>query len=206
VFRAAVLVLAALLAVLLALAVAPGRERAVPESAILLQDASVTLYPRADPDAVWRFRAPEVSYRPATRETTLYRIEDGERRVAGETDFTLASEEVVIDGEDNLRGDAMTAHLTAEAWQLDMRGQGERQVLIDQRLGQFEIPHLELTGEGATGTYENMRISFDLQTFEAGGPGTIGVSSFDIGSSDPGSSETGSSDPGASAPNESEDP
>lgn len=172
--------LLALLALLVAIALLPQGERAVPESAIRLEQASLTLYPRADLAAVWRFSAPEVAYWPERRETTLYRIEDGARIEAGKTDFTLRSDEVTIDGDDNLRGDAITAHLVDEDTLLAMTGKAGRQVFINQQAGQFEIPHLELEDEFGAGTYENMRISFDLTTFSAGGAGTVGYSEFEI--------------------------
>jgi hypothetical protein len=181
VLRLALIVLAALIALLIALALLPGRERAIPDMAIRLEDATLTLYPRADPEAVWRFDAPEVAYWPESRETTLYRISDGARLVNGETDFTLASEEVTIDRDDNLRGDAITAHLVEEESDLFMTGKFERQVFINQQAGQFEIPHLELKDDFGEGIYENMRISFDLTEFRAGGVGTVGYSEFDIG-------------------------
>ncbi len=194
--RLSLFLLAALILLLLALSLLPGGARTIPESAITLENASVTLYPRADPGALWRFSAPEVSYQPEGRETTLYRIENGERLEGGETDFTLQSEKVVIDSEDNLRGDAITAHLVEEETDLFMTGKFERQVFIDQQAGQFEIPHLELVDDFGEGVYENMRISFDLQTFSAGGPGTIGYSEFEIGTSEIGTSDSGTSDTG----------
>ena len=182
--KLALIALGAVTALLLALALWPQGERRVPESRIQLSDTAVTLYPRADPAAVWRFDAPEVAYDPESRETTLYRITDGARLEDGETDFTLHSEEITIDSEDNLRGDALTARLAAEETDLAMSAKFGRQVFINQAAGHFEIPHLELSDAYGDGTYENMRISFDLQEFSAGGPGTVGYSAFEIGERD----------------------
>lgn len=176
--------LAALVALLLALALLPQRPRMIPESTIELEQVSVTLYPRADPEAVWRFVAPRVEYQPNSRETVLYRIEDGARQVGGATDFTLESEEVIIDSSENLRGESMVAHLIEEGWDLEMAAANGQQVFINQQAGLFEVPHLEWRGEGGSGVNENMRISFDLTTFTSGGEGTVGYSEFDIGDPD----------------------
>lgn len=179
--RLAFIALGVIVVALVAVALLPEGERTIPESTIELADATVTLYPQADPEAVWNFAAPEVDYEPDTRQTTLLGIEDGERAVNDETDFTLAAEEVVIDSDDNLRSGKMFAHLVEEDWDLDMEGRDNQPVLINQAEGVFEIPRLLTSGDGSSGVNENMRISFDLTEFTSGGPGTIGKSTFEIG-------------------------
>lgn len=182
--RYAFLTLALVVGLLIGLALLPKSERAVPESTIALSDASVTLFPQADPAAVWHFASPAVDYTPDSRETVLHDVADAERKVGGATDFTLQAQEVTIDSDDNLRGEHILVHLVEEAWDLDMTAKDDRLVLIDQQQGLFEVPHLSWTGDGGEGVNENMNISFDLTTFTAGGEGTVGKSVFDIGSSD----------------------
>ncbi len=179
--KLAFLTLALVVGSLVVLALLPRSERAVPDSRIELIDAAVTLFPQADPEAVWHFASPEVDYNPDSRETTLHDVADAERRVGSATDFTLQAQEVTIDSDDNLRGEQISVHLTEEAWDLDMQARDDRLVLINQRTGLFEVPHLAWVGEGGEGVNENMNISFDLTTFEAGGVGTVGKSVFDIG-------------------------
>lgn len=180
----AFLTLVGVVALLVGLALLPRGERSVPDSTIELKNASVTLFPQADPEAVWHFASPEVDYHPESRETVLRDVADAERRVGDTPDFTLQAQEVTIDSDDNLRGERILVHLIDEAWDLDMTAKDDRLVLINQQQGLFEVPHLNWTGEGGEGVNENMSISFDLTTFEAGGEGTVGKSVFDIGEAD----------------------
>lgn len=178
--------LLALLAVIVALVVVsllPQRQRAVPDSTIDLHDATVALYPESDPKAVWSFEAPDVQYDPTKQDTTLSDIRDGRRVVDGKTDFTLASKRIVIDGNDNLHGEHIQAHLVSEDVNLDMVGAKGRQVLINQRHGQFEVPRVTVTDpDKNTIVFEDMRIGFDFTTFQAGGPGTVGYGEFVVSS------------------------
>ena len=177
--RLAFIVLAGVIAALIGIALLPEQTRRIPDSKVQLKNAEVTLYPRADPEAVWHFSAPSVEYAPDTRETTLRNIENGERTLNGETDFTLRSEQVTIDADDNLRGERILVHLLDADWDLDMQGKDDRLALIDQSSGKFEVPVLLYSGQGiAESRDENVRVNFDLTNFESGGPDTIGYSSF----------------------------
>ncbi len=178
--RIALLVLVAVVVALAVIATLPGRGRSVPPGIITLSSAVVTLYPEADPQATWVFQAPLVEYDPDKHETTLLHIGDGRRLVNGTTDFTLASDRIVIDNQDDLRGEHIRAHLIAENADLDMVAKGNREVLIDQRQGRFEVPRVTLTSEEGRSVFEDMRISFDLTQFEAGGPGTVGYGEFTV--------------------------
>lgn len=183
--RIALLVLVAVVGLLAVVALLPDTRVPVPGSAIVLSDAHVTLYPQADPEAVWQFTAPTVEYDPERQEATLLAIDDGRRTVGGATDFTLASERVVIDRDDNLRGDAMLAHLVEDEIDLDMRAKGDRLVLIDQREGRFEVPRATMSGPDlGESVFEDMRISFDFTDFQAGGAGTVGYAQFVVDSPD----------------------
>lgn len=179
--RVALIAFAALLALLVGLSLLPERARELPDSAIALQGVALVLYPQSDPQALWRFRAPEVRYAPASRETTLHQLELGERWVDGALDFTVQAERLTIGADDNLRGEALEVELVDAGWQLSMAARAGRQVLIDQARGVFEIPRVEIRGEGIEGVYENMVISFDLTEFTAGGEGTVGFSTFELG-------------------------
>lgn len=177
--RFALLGMAVVLGLLVFLALQSREGAAVPDAVILLHGTDVTLYPQADPDAVWLFSAPTVEYVPETQESTLIAIDDGQRTVAGETDFTLASERVTIDRNDNIRGSSMHAHLVEDEIDLFMEERGGRLVLIDQRAGRFEVPRATMTGPDlGDSVFEDMRISFDFTDFESGGPGTVGYSEF----------------------------
>ena len=153
---------------LLVVALLPQQERTIPGEVIELSGANVTLYPEADPEAVWFFDADTVDYDPALGETTLYDVGDARRTVEGETDFTLRADEVVIDTEDNLRGERMLVHLVEANWDLTMQAGEERQVLIDQAEGKFRVPILDYTGDGLGQNHaEGVTMNFDLTDYEA---------------------------------------
>ncbi len=175
------LALGAVLLILLALALGPRAERPEVREDIVLEDAVVRLFPASDPDAVWRFEAPVASYDPAARETTLNRIEDGERRVDDEVDFTLRSDRLVIGRDDDLRSARMDVHLVADDLDVEMEGVEGRQVRVDQEAGRFEVPRIRIFGEGfGESRYQEMSVSFDFTDFDAGGPDTIGYSEFEL--------------------------
>ncbi len=179
----ALLALVAVIATLVVVALLPQRQRPVPNVTIDLHDATVALYPQADPTAVWSFRSPDVRYDPNKQDTTLRNIQDGRRMVDGKTDFTLASDRIVIDSNDNLHGEHIQAHLVSEDVNLDMVGAKGRQVLINQRSGTFEVPRVTVTDpDKNTIVFEDMRIGFDFTTFQAGGPGTVGYGEFVVSS------------------------
>lgn len=182
-FRIALAVLLVVVVALLLISRLPQRQRALPSASIALDDARVTLYPQADPEAVWTFDSPTVTYDPDKSETTLFKLRDGRRDVNGTTDFTLASDRIVIDANDDLRGSSIDAHLVNEDVDLDMVRRGARSVRINQSSGQFEVPRVTITdSSGTRSVFEDMRISFDFTTFEAGGPGTVGYGQFAVDS------------------------
>lgn len=179
--KIAVAALVAVLVGLLVLALQPREARAAPSEAIRLEAAEVVLHPAGDPEARWRFEAAGVVYDPSSRETTLNAIENGERRVDDRLDFTLAAERLVIGRDDDLRTPAMDVHLVEDDLDVEMRGVGERRVLVDQDEGRFEVPRIRIFGEDfGESRYEDMRISFDFTDFQSGGAGTVGYSEFQI--------------------------
>lgn len=184
--KTALLLFAVTVVVLLILAVLPERERELPDQNIKLSNSSVTLYPQEDPEAVWRFAAPEASYDPETSESTLYRLEDGRREVAGDVDFTVASERLTINRREDILGDLIFAYLVETRECLTMRGGGDAPVKIDQQAGVFEVPVMEISGPswGDNTHLERVIVSFDLEEFEGGGPGTTTTTEFRVGQAD----------------------
>ena len=175
----------AVVATLALLSVGPRRVNVEVRDVIALQDASVTLFPASDPEAVWGFDAPDVTYDPAMGETTLVQIRDGERRVGSAVDFTLRSDELVIDRNDDLRGERMDVYLVEDELDVEMQGVEGRQVVVDHGDGVFEVPRIRIYGEDfGESRYEEMRVSFDFTRFEAGGPDTIGYSEFQLSERD----------------------
>lgn len=184
--KVALLALIALVATLALLARTPGIQPGDPLESIVLHDAQVHLYPASDPEATWRFSARNVRYDPALRETTLTDLDDGERRVGSEVDFTLLSERLVIGRDDDIRAERMDVHLIEDDLDVELTGRDGRQVLVAQRDGRFEVPDLRMFGEGfGESRYQDVRVTFDFTDFEAGGPDTVGVSEFELSDRDP---------------------
>lgn len=158
----------------------PEERAALPDTAVVLHDAAVTLYPQADSEAIWHFASPRISYDPDSGVSTLQDLSDGRRTVAGETDFTLISEQLVIDRNDNLRGDLIHALLASTKECLTMAADSESQVVINQDTGRFEVPVMQIDGPswGSDNRWERVSASFSLESFTAGGPGTNTVNEF----------------------------
>ena len=179
-FRLALLALGLTVVVLVALSLLPQRKQATPGGTIALSDARVTLYPQADPQAVWHFAAEQVDYEPDVQETVLHDIKDAERTVDGKTDFTLASKRLVIDAQENLRGQRLEVYVPDVGWTLDMRAQNGDPVRLDQEQGRFIAPAISITDETGENisTSRNLSMNFDLTDVQTGGEGTRNKDSF----------------------------
>lgn len=177
--RAALIALAVVVLGLVGISLLPDRRPELPDATIVLDDARVLLLPAADPDAVWTFTAPTARFDPDAESTELLGVEDGARTVGDVVDFTLRSGRLVIDRRDDLVAERLEAHLVADGWDVVMEGRAGRNVLVRQDAGRFEVPHVEISGDGiGDSVYQDMRISFDFTDFVAGGPGTVGTSAF----------------------------
>jgi hypothetical protein len=177
--RAVIAALSLLMLALFAATLLPEREVALPDTRIALTSARVLLYPTADPRAEWTFLAPSAVFDPNEGTTELFAVEDAHRAVDGVIDFTLRADRLFIDRSDDLIAERIEAHLLADGWDVLMERRGERNVLVRQETGRFEVPHVEIRGDGiGESIYQDMRITFDFTDFEAGGPGTVGTSSF----------------------------
>lgn len=177
-FRLALLALGATVALLVVLSLLPQQARTVPGGTIALSNAQVTLYPQADPAAVWHFAAERVDYEPDVGETTLREIGDAARTVDGETDFTLASERLTIDAQENLRGQHVEVYIPDADWTLDMEGEPGTPVVIDQQQGRFSAPFLDISGPDIESSAQDAGMDFDLKNFVSGGEGTRNRDSF----------------------------
>ncbi|MEZ4629389.1 MAG: hypothetical protein R2880_01480 [Deinococcales bacterium] len=178
--RLALIALAVVITVLIGLSFLPENSSTNPDTTIHLQEARLSLYPEADPDAIWHFDVAKVDYQPESREADLYEVTNGARMLGEEVDFTLVADKINIDQQDNLHGDTIFVQLVKEGdWNLDMYAHKNRQVLIDQNRGKFEVPLLLYRGSGIEESRaENVRMNFDLTEFESGGPDTENYDRF----------------------------
>lgn len=186
--RAVLVIFTLVVGVLVTLALQPDQAVSIPDPDIHLRGAAVRLHPRADADAVWLFAAPEATYTPDSGVSVLKELSDGRRTLEGQTDFTVAAAELLIDSRDNLRGDRLLIGLTATGECLTMLGTGDDQVVIDQADGRFLVPLLHINGPswGSDNSWQKVNASFDLEDFSAGGPGTVTVNEFFAGPDRPG--------------------
>ena len=100
--------------------------------------------------------------------------------VIGETDFTLKSERLTIDTQEDIRGEQLEVYVPDVRWTLDMRALGGRPVLLDQQQGRFDAPAIEITDEDGqnVSTSRNLSMNFDLTDVQTGGEGTQNNDSF----------------------------
>ncbi len=155
-----------LLALLLLAAYWLGREPApVPHRAIgeaELFGVQFRLYPEADPRAEWVFRASQIDYDPARRESRAIGLSQGERWVDGKLDLKLTAREVRIDRYDNLTMPEAEVEIPKECWRIELTGRPSQPVRIDQRRG-FFAPRFRLEGPGVRVEGEGFRSDFGLE-------------------------------------------
>lgn len=176
--RFAILAFSIFIVGLTVLSLLPEKEELTPDTTIELQKTRLTLYPQADAEAIWEFEVGNVNYRPESREAELNAVDNGSRTVNDEIDFTLKSDQLVIDSADNIRGEELLIHLVEADWDLEMLAKDGRQVLIDQNQGRFEAPTLHLFDDNDKSVSSNVTMNFDLTNWSDGGPNTIGYTTF----------------------------
>lgn len=187
--RLSFIVLICVFAILFVISLLPKSRQVIPDEAIKLAQVSLRLYPQEDPNAIWDFKSPTVEYKPEGQETVLYDIKDAARRVNDKIDFTIESDKIIIASDDNIWGEKIKAQIIGDPndpdddYFLEMEAKNDRQVLINQRQGEFEIPHLQMTSEGSEQIYENVFTDFAIEEFRAGGVDTVGYASFEIDNS-----------------------
>ncbi len=181
--KVAVWLFLGVVAVLVALSLQPPAPTKLPPTTVELRQADVTLYPRADPDAVWHFASPVVHFDPGTSQSELLSLTDGRRTLDGETDFTVMSDRLIIDRNDNLLAERLLAELASTGECLTMLADDGTDVVIDQALGRFRVPLMRIDGPswGSDNQWQLVDASFDLTEFTAGGPGTVTVNEFTAG-------------------------
>jgi hypothetical protein len=144
--RIALIALGVLLGLGILISVLPVSNKE-PLGDVLLEGVNLELYPAADSDAKWVFRASNVSYSPETRESTVKLEGAGKRLVQGKEDLEIRTKEITIDGNDNLRTRSAVVYIPRGCWTVtlesgDSTAEG---VIVDQNAG-FRAPKAEVTG------------------------------------------------------------
>ncbi|NJK44053.1 MAG: hypothetical protein HC933_06980 [Pleurocapsa sp. SU_196_0] len=114
---------------------------------VRLEGVNLELYPAADSDAKWLFKASSVQYSPETRESQVKLEGIGRRLVNGKEDLEIKAEELVIDGNDNLRTKYAQVYIPRGCWTVDLRSTNPtaQEVVIDQNSG-FRSPQATVSG------------------------------------------------------------
>ena len=126
------------------------------------EEVEFWLFPKADPDARWRFSAQAVDYDADRRQIEVSGMAEGARYVEENTDLLLYAERVTIDRFDNLRMPQAVVELPNECWRLELEGSEERPVRIDQNQG-FYAPSFVLRGPGLRVEGKGFRSDFALE-------------------------------------------
>lgn len=172
VLKASLIALALIVAFGLVFALLPGGSGSRDRTGVVLRGVQLKLFPGQDPDAEWRFTAPELRFDPIKNESTVSGLKVGERwirdpKTGGQVlDMTMQAAQLRIDENGNLRTDQAELYLVADCMNLVMRGQANQPVLIDQNAG-YTTPYAKITSPTINGEYNNVAASFDLKRFVA---------------------------------------
>jgi hypothetical protein len=162
--RLALIVLGALIGLGLIVSVLPT-PKAQALANVTLEDVDLELYPIADPDATWVFKAGNVIYNPDSRESTVDLEGKGKRLVKGKTDLEIEAATITIDSADNLRTQHADVYIPAECITASLgynEGVNNTQpVFIDQNSG-YRAPFVEMTGPNFKQSGTDLDASFDL--------------------------------------------
>ncbi|MFC4426461.1 hypothetical protein [Deinococcus navajonensis] len=155
----------------------PAGRRPESVTGATLEGVQLRLYPVRDPDAVWSFRAAHVTSDPATNETRLSQLSEGQRVIKQRDargvltgrevlDARLSAPDLTIDGQDNLLTRQARITLVEQCADIDLKGTPEQPVKIEQGAG-FSAPLAKLDSPSLVGTVYALRMSFQFNVEDA---------------------------------------
>lgn len=178
VYALAVLGLFALVFALLPSATPPGAQ-----TGATLKGVELSLYPARDTDAVWRFRAADVTSDPLQGKTHLAGLSEGGRWVTRRgpdgqpqgrvLDATLSAPDLTIDAQDNMLTRQASITLVQQCAAIDLKGTSEQPVRVEQGYG-FSAPVAQLDSPALKGRVTRMRMTFGFVVEDAGQDSTFG--------------------------------
>jgi hypothetical protein len=168
--RAALIMLAALVLIGLVVSFIPNPARATLGN-VQLEGVNLELYPAADPDAKWIFKASTVTFDPETRESVATLNGDGVRYIKGKPDLYLRSSTITIDGNDNLRTQEAKIYIPKGCYVLKLGQPGAAFVMIDQNTG-YSAPYVDIQSEGYTQTGTDFTSNFEIEKVRMRNPDT----------------------------------
>jgi hypothetical protein len=162
--RLALIVLGALIGLGLIISILPSPKSQALAN-VTLEDVDLELYPIADPDAKWTFKAGNVVYNPDSRESTVDLVGKGKRLVKGKTDLEIEAETITIDSADNIRTQYAEVYVPQDCITASLgytsSGSNSQPVFIDQNSG-YRAPYVSMKGPDFEQSGTDFEASFDL--------------------------------------------
>ena len=140
--RVSLIALGILILIGLVLSFLPSAAK-TPLGEVTLENVDLVLYPAADPNAKWTFKAGVVKYNPESRSSVATELSEGKRLVKGKLDLSLYAKTVTIDSNDNLQTQKANIFIPNGCYLLKLGQDGAAQVQIDQNAG-YRAPYVDL--------------------------------------------------------------
>ena len=137
-----------------------------PLGEVTLENVDLVLYPAADPNAKWTFKAGIVKYNPESRSSVAEQLSEGRRLVNGKLDLTLKAKSITIDSNDNLQTQKADIFIPDGCWALKLGRDGAAQVQIDQNAG-YRAPYIDVNSPYYSYTGEEFSASFDMKVTDS---------------------------------------
>jgi hypothetical protein len=158
--RVSLIALGILILVGLVLSFLPSSAK-TPLGEVTLENVDLVLYPAADPNAKWTFKAGVVKYNPESRSSVATELSEGQRLVKGKLDLSLYTKAVTIDSNDNLQTQRATIFIPKGCYVLKLGQDVGQQVQIDQNTG-YRAPYIDLNSPNLSLTGQEFTASFDM--------------------------------------------
>jgi hypothetical protein len=159
--RAALILLVAVVVIGLVISFIPNPPALTPGK-VQLDGVTLELYPAADLDAKWIFKATQVTFDPETRESIATLDGDGTRLIKGKPNMYLRTPMVTIDGNDNLRTQEAKVFIPKDCYVLKLGQPNAAFVTIDQNVG-YTAPYADLNSPSVFQTGPNFSSDFDFK-------------------------------------------
>lgn len=163
--RVSLIALGILILVGLVLSFLPSSAK-TPLGEVTLENVDLVLYPAADPNAKWTFKAGTVKYNPESRSSVATELSEGQRLVKGKLDLTLKADSITIDSNDNLQTQKAEIFIPDGCWALKLGRDGAPQVQIDQNSG-YRAPFIDVNSPSYSYTGEDFVATFDMSVTDS---------------------------------------
>jgi hypothetical protein len=133
-----------------------------PLGEVTLENVDLVLYPAADPNAKWTFKAGIVKYNPDSRSSVATKLSEGKRLVKGTLDLVLKADTITIDSNDNLSTQTAEVYIPKGCWTVKLGQNTGNMVMINQDSG-YQASFADVRGPNTHSSGGPMSASFDLE-------------------------------------------